>query len=52
MPEKKPAPAPERGNYHHGHLRTALLAAAREELAENGVESFTLRSCARRARCG
>lgn len=35
--------------YHHGDLRAALLRAAREELAENGVEGFTLRSCARRA---
>ena len=35
--------------YHHGQLRAAMLRAATEELAENGVEGFTLRSCARRA---
>ncbi|HMQ57845.1 MAG TPA: TetR-like C-terminal domain-containing protein [Rhizobiaceae bacterium] len=35
--------------YHHGDLRTALLAAAEAELAEKGVEGFTLRGCARRA---
>ena len=35
--------------YHHGDLRAALLSAAEEELAENGVEGFTLRGCARRA---
>jgi len=35
--------------YHHGDLRAALIAAAREQLAEDGVESFSLRACARRA---
>jgi AcrR family transcriptional regulator len=35
--------------YHHGDLRAALLRAAGEELAERGVEGFTLRGCARRA---
>lgn len=35
--------------YHHGDLRAALLRAAVEELAESGVEGFTLRGCARRA---
>lgn len=38
-----------RDGYHHGDLRAALIAAAEEELAENGVEGFTLRGCARRA---
>ena len=42
-------PAPARDGYHHGDLRAALLAAAEEELAEHGVEGFTLRGCARRA---
>ena len=43
-------PGPGRiDGYHHGDLRTALIAAAEEELAENGVDGFTLRSCARRA---
>lgn len=35
--------------YHHGDLRSALLAAAEEELAERGVEGFSLRQVARRA---
>lgn len=35
--------------YHHGDLRAALLGAAEDELAERGVEGFTLRGCARRA---
>jgi AcrR family transcriptional regulator len=38
-----------RASYHHGDLRAALLAAAERELAEKGVEGFTLRGCARRA---
>lgn len=36
-------------DYHHGDLRAALLLAAEAELAERGVEGFTLRGCARRA---
>lgn len=35
--------------YHHGDLRTALLAAAEAELAERGVEGFSLRQVAKRA---
>lgn len=35
--------------YHHGDLRQALLSAGEAELAENGVEGFTLRGCAKRA---
>lgn len=35
--------------YHHGDLRAALLAAAEAELAERGVEGFSLRQVARRA---
>lgn len=35
--------------YHHGDLRAALIAAGEAELAENGIEGFTLRGCARRA---
>lgn len=38
-----------RRSYHHGDLRSALLAAAEEELAERGVEGFSLRQVARRA---
>lgn len=35
--------------YHHGDLRMALLAAAEAEVAESGVEAFSLRSVAKRA---
>jgi AcrR family transcriptional regulator len=35
--------------YHHGDLRAALLKAAGELIAEDGVEALTLRACARRA---
>jgi AcrR family transcriptional regulator len=35
--------------YHHGDLRAVLLRAAEVELAENGIQGFTLRGCARRA---
>lgn len=39
----------ERQPYHHGDLRHALLEAAEKELAEKGIEGFTLRGCAKRA---
>jgi len=35
--------------YHHGDLRTALLAAARNIVEEQGADAFTLREAARRA---
>lgn len=35
--------------YHHGDLATALLDAAQDELAERGVEAFSLRGVAKRA---
>jgi len=35
--------------YHHGDLRAALLLAAEAELAERGVEAFSLRQVAKRA---
>ncbi len=38
-----------RKTYHHGDLRSALLAAAEVELAETGIEAFSLRSVAKRA---
>jgi AcrR family transcriptional regulator len=41
--------AAAREKYHHGDLRAALLVAAEAELAEKGVEGFTLRGCAKRA---
>jgi AcrR family transcriptional regulator len=40
---------PERPPYHHGDLRHALLDAAEKELADRGIEGFTLRGCAKRA---
>jgi len=41
--------AASRDTYHHGDLREALLRAAEAELAEKGVEAFSLRGCAKRA---
>ncbi len=35
--------------YHHGDLRAALLLAAEAELADRGIEGFSLRSVAKRA---
>jgi AcrR family transcriptional regulator len=35
--------------YHHGDLRAALLAAAEAELAERGIEGFSLRAVAKRS---
>ncbi len=35
--------------YHHGDLHAALLLAAEAELAEKGIEGFSLRSVAKRA---
>lgn len=42
---------PEGGkkNYHHGDLRSALVAAARDMLAEVGLEKLSLRAVAKRA---
>ena len=36
-------------SYHHGDLRAALIRAADELLAEEGLEGFSLRAAARRA---
>lgn len=36
-------------NYHHGDLRSALVAAATACLRERGVDAFSLREAARRA---
>ncbi len=41
LPTKRP--------YHHGKLRAALITAALRELAQEGLEGFSLRSVARRA---
>lgn len=38
------------GQYHHGRLREVLISAGRALLEERGLEGFTLRECARRAR--
>lgn len=35
--------------YHHGNLRTALIKAADEIIAEGGIEAFSLRAAAKRA---
>ena len=36
-------------NYHHGNLRQAMLSAAADILAEDGLQGLTLRACARKA---
>jgi AcrR family transcriptional regulator len=36
--------------YHHGRLKEALIGAGRALLEQRGLEGFTLRECARRAR--
>ena len=38
-----------RPNYHHGDLRKALLKAAKELIAEAGIENLSLRKLAERA---
>ena len=38
------------GQYHHGQLKGALIRAGRALLEQRGLEGFTLRECARRAR--
>ncbi len=43
-----PGPA-DKSRYHHGDLREALIRAAEAELTESGIESFSLRSVAKRA---
>jgi len=37
-------------HYHHGRLREALIAAGRGLIEQRGLQGFTLRECARRAR--
>jgi AcrR family transcriptional regulator len=39
--------APNRGSYHHGDLRRALLEAALGLVSQKGVEGFSLREAAR-----
>jgi AcrR family transcriptional regulator len=38
-----------RASYHHGNLRSALIAATLKAIAEDGPDGFTLRDVARRA---
>ncbi len=38
-----------RSTYHHGDLRAALIQAADELVAQNGIEGFSLRAAAQRA---
>ena len=40
---------PPADRYHHGDLRPALIAAGEAELAERGIEGFSLRGVAKRA---
>jgi len=46
---RHPSPPPAEQPYHHGDLRFALIRAADEILAEDGLEGFSLRAAARRA---
>ena len=39
----------QKDNYHHGGLRDALIAAAREQIAEHGADNFSLADACRRA---
>ncbi len=39
----------KRSTYHHGDLRAALIRAADEIIAQEGIEAFTLRAAAKRA---
>ena len=42
-------PVADKPRYHHGALHQALLAAAEAELADTGLEGFSLRRVAKRA---
>jgi AcrR family transcriptional regulator len=44
-----PALCKPAGNYHHGNLREALIAAAIQILVEEGINALSLREVARRA---
>ncbi len=47
MAMKKPATRAKPRPYHHGDLRTAVLAAAEKILEQEGIEALTLRAVAR-----
>lgn len=40
---------PDRGRYHHGHLRRAVIDTAVEIIAHDGIGAISLRDLARRA---
>lgn len=40
---------PTKAAYHHGNLKSALIAAGLKEIARHGIEGFSLRGVARRA---
>jgi AcrR family transcriptional regulator len=40
---------PTKAAYHHGNLKAALIAAGLREIAQHGIEGFSLREVARRA---
>jgi AcrR family transcriptional regulator len=46
---KRTAVVPAERPYHHGDLASALLDASEAELAEKGIEAFSLRGVAKRA---
>jgi AcrR family transcriptional regulator len=49
-PQRSTSPAARRtDSYHHGDLRAVLLEAGEVELAERGIEGFSLRGVAKRA---
>ncbi|TKA11516.1 TetR/AcrR family transcriptional regulator [Actinacidiphila oryziradicis] len=43
-----PASQPQRGRYHHGELRAALIEASFELLAESGLAAFSVAQVARK----
>ena len=48
MSPTRSKPPGKRGRYHHGELRTGLIDAALELIAERGVDGFSLAEAARR----
>jgi AcrR family transcriptional regulator len=49
VPSKSAQKSPERQPYHHGDLRSALMAAALDLIEQHGVKGFTLKDAARMA---
>jgi AcrR family transcriptional regulator len=47
MDQNEPSSLPRKGNYHHGELREALIAAARQLVIERGAENFSLADACR-----